>query len=74
MKLKQHYIMLEHTIYIAETFEGENFRKFRGFLAIRKSFSAKFGGVASFSTAKARNPRKFSPQKMYFSLCKSVLP
>jgi len=32
-----------------ETFEGENFCKFWGFVAICKIFSAKFGGVASFA-------------------------
>ena len=56
------YLERGFTIVQRETFEGENFRKFRGFVAIRKSFlceiwgcgvlwwhfSAKFGGVASF--------------------------
>ena len=31
-----------------------------------KVFSVKFGGVASFGAAKASNPQKFSPQKLYF--------
>ena len=50
-----------------ETFEGENFREFRGFVAICKSFLRKIWGVASFGTAKESNPRKFSPWKLYFS-------
>ena len=44
-----------------ETFEGENFREFRGFVAICKIFLCKIWGVASFGTAKESNPRKFSP-------------
>ena len=32
-----------------------------------KVFLAKFGGVASFGTAKVSNLQKFSPQKLYFS-------
>ena len=32
-----------------------------------KVFFTKFGGVASFGTADLSNPRKFSPQKSYFS-------
>ena len=40
-----------------------------------KVFSVKFGGVVSFSTARASNPRKFSPQKSYFSpIRESFLP
>ena len=37
-----------------------------GFVAIRKVFSAKLGGVASLGTAPVSNPRKFSPRKPYF--------
>ena len=38
-------------------------------------FSAKFGGVVSFGAAKVSNPRKFSPQKSYFSpIRESFLP
>ena len=33
-----------------------------------KVFAAKFWGSASFGTANASNPRKFSPWKLYFSL------
>ena len=33
-----------------------------------KVFSMKFGGLPSFDSAKASNLRKFSPQKLYFSL------
>ena len=33
-----------------KTFEGENFHKFQDFVALRKSFVAKFGGVPSFGT------------------------
>ena len=31
-----------------ETFEGENFHQFRGFVAIRKHFLREIEGVASF--------------------------
>ena len=38
-------------------------------------FSVKFGSVASFGAAKASNLRKFSQQKLYFSLIReSFLP
>ena len=61
--------------YSRETFEGEKFRKFCGFVAIRKSFLRKIWGVASFRTAKVSNLRKFSPQKSYFStIHESFLP
>ena len=40
-----------------------------------KVLSVKFGGVASFGTAKVSNPQKFSPQKLYLStICESFLP
>ena len=40
-----------------------------------KVFSAKIGGVASLGVAKASNPRKFSPLKLYFSpIRESFLP
>ena len=40
-----------------------------------KVFSTKFGGMASFGTAKASNPRKFSLWKLYFSpIRESFLP
>ena len=54
---------------------AENFHKFHGFVAIRKSFLHEIWGVASFGMAKASNPRKFSLRKTYFSpICKSFLP
>jgi len=62
-------------LYSGETFEGEKFRKFCGFVAIRKSFLCKIWGVASFGIAKASNLRKFSPRKSYFStIHESFLP
>ena len=40
-----------------------------------KVFSTKFGGVVSFGTAKASNPRKFSPRKSHFSpISETFLP
>ena len=45
-----------------ETFKRENFHEFRGFMAIRESFLREIWGMASFGTAKANNPQKFSPQ------------
>ena len=43
-----------------ESFEGENFRKFRGVVAIRESFLCEIWGEASFGTAKPSNWQKFS--------------
>ena len=58
-----------------ETFESENFRKFRGFVAIRKGFLHKIWGCGTFGAAKASNLRKFSPRKSYFSpIRESFLP
>ena len=44
----------------------KTFHKFCSFVAIRESFLHEIWGVASFGTAKASNPRKFSPRKSYF--------
>ena len=58
-----------------ETFEGENFREFRGFVAQCKSFLRKIWGVASFGKKKASSSQKFFPRKLYFSQNrKSFLP
>ena len=60
---------------IAETFEGENFREFRGFVAIHESFLREIWGMVSFGAAKASNPWKFSLWKTYFSpIHESFLP
>ena len=60
---------------IAGNFEGENFRKFYGFVAIHESFLAKFGGMTSFGAAQVSNLQKFSPRKSYFSpIRESYLP
>ena len=61
---------------VNHTFEGENFRRFSGFVAIRESFlHRKFRDVVSFGAAKASNLRKFSPRKSYFSpIHKRFLP
>ena len=56
-----------------KTFEGENFREFRGFGAIRESFLHEILGVASFATAKASNPRKFSPRSYFHQLRESCI-
>ena len=45
---------------------AENFREFRGFVAIHESFLHDIWGVASFGAGKASNPQKFSPRKSYF--------
>ena len=50
-----------------ETFKGKDFHKFHGFVAVCESFFPKFGGMASFGTAKASNLQKFSSRKLYFS-------
>ena len=59
-----------------KTFEGENFREFHIFVAIRESFLREIWGVASFGAAKAirksflcknrifTNLQKFSPSKV----------
>ena len=47
---------------IGEKLQG---RKFRSCVAICESFLRKIG-VVSFSTARASNPQKFSPRKLYF--------
>ena len=58
---------------IPETCEGENLSEFRGFVAIRESFVHKSGGMVSFSTAQASNPR--TPGKSYISpIHESFLP
>ena len=43
---------------------GENFREFRGFVAIHESFLCETWGHGILGTVKASNPRKFSPQKL----------
>ena len=62
-------------LYSGKIFEGENFNKFCNLWSLVKVFSTKFGGVASFGTAKASNPRTFSLRKSYFSpIHESFLP
>ena len=43
------------TVY-QETFEGKNFHKFRGFVAIHESFLREFWGMVSVGVAKGCNP------------------
>ena len=63
------------TYRIAKNFRGRKLLQILQFWAIRKSFLCKIWGVASFGTAKASNPRKFSPRKAYFSpIRESFLP
>ena len=47
---------LSNNIVLRETFEGENFRVFRRFVAIRKSFLREIWGVAFFGATQASNP------------------
>ena len=59
---------LHHNYCIAENFRGEKtLVNFTVLWLFAKVFSAKFGGMVSFGTAWASNPRKFSPRKSYFS-------
>lgn len=54
------------------TFEAENFREFRGFVAIRKFFSTKFG-MWCFQVSQVNNPQKFYLQNSYFHQFVKVL-
>ena len=54
------------TIY-RETFKGENFHEFRGFVAIFESFLCKIWECDLIDAAQASNLWKFSPRKSYFS-------
>ena len=44
---------------------GEKLSNFWNFVAIRESFLHKICGLAFFDAAKANNPQKFSPWKLY---------
>ena len=48
------------------SFEEENFHKFRGFVAICESFLHEIEGVASLAVTSLSNLQKFSPRKSYF--------
>ena len=50
-----------------ETFEGENFCKFRGFVAIHESFLCKIGGVVSFGGDTSEQSAKLFSVKILFS-------
>ena len=61
------YTQCVRTYCIARNFRGRKLSRISQFYGyLREVFSTKFGGVASFGTAKATNPRKFSPQISYF--------
>ena len=65
----------QHIPYSGKLSREKTFANFTVLWLIAKVFSAKFGSVASFGTAKANNQRKFSPQKSYFSpVHESFLP
>ena len=53
---------------------AENFHEFHGFVSIHKSFLREIWGVAFFGVAKASNPRKFSPRKLYFTNLRKFSP
>ena len=55
-----------HTVQ-RETFEGENFCDFQGFVAIHENFSAKFGDVVSFGSTSVQYAKVFFFAKMIFS-------
>ena len=58
-----------------ETFEGENFSQFRGFVAIRESFLCEIWGRGIFLVAPVSTPRKFSLRKSYLPpIRESFLP
>ena len=49
------------------TFKGENFHEFHGFVAIHKSFSAKFGGVAPLAWQNQTIRKHFLHENHIFS-------
>ena len=63
------------TPYSGKLSREKTFTNFTVLWLFAKVIPVKFGGMASFGTAKASNPRKFSPQKLYFlPIRKSFLP
>ena len=48
-------------------FEGENFHEFHGFVAIRKRFFVKCGGVALFGVAKQAIHKSFLRENRIFT-------
>ena len=50
-----------------ETFEGENFHEFRGFVANLESF-LKYGGVASFGSTTKQSAKIFSMRIFFTNL------
>ena len=65
-KLNSHY-WKDVILYSGKLSREKTFTNFVVLWLFGKVFSAKFGGVVSFSMARAINPQKFSPQKSYFS-------
>ena len=58
------------TLVGVETFEGENFHKFRGFVAIHKVFSVKFGGAALFGSTNEQSAKVFSMKYIFHQFAK----
>ena len=74
--LYHHVNSTNHSLSYSGKLSGERtFANLTVLWLFTKVFSAKFGGVMSFGTAKVSNPRKFSLWKLYFSpIRKSLLP
>ena len=63
------YLLEWHCIYLLYSRKLSREKTFANFVDLwlfTKVFAVKFGGVVSFSMARASNPRKFSPQKSFF--------
>ena len=62
-------------LYSGKLLREKTFANFMVLWLFAKVFSAKFGGVVSFSTARASSPQKFCLQKSYFSpICEKFSP
>ena len=62
-------------LYSGKLSREKTFANFTVFWLFAKVFSTKFGGVVSLSMARVSNPRKFCPQKSYFSpICEKFSP
>ena len=56
-----------YLLYSRKISREKTFANFVDLWLFTKVFSVKFGGVVSFSMARASNPRKFSPLKSFFA-------
>ena len=64
---------MDGSIVEQKTFKGGNVCKFQGFVAIRKVFSAKFGGVPSIGGT-SRQPKVFSVKIIFSTNLQNISP